>query len=248
MTIESIYKKISDINNDKCMSNENKKIKLTIYSAQLENEIYQNLECDIKRNVCNFREKIISNICQIYENLDEEKRNIAYQLINKIVTKDEKSCDGIDINTYLNAYLAFYPKSAKTSNSGSYVDIDENVYKDIDKLNKMTVGLDQTIFDKYELIGNILASFIGLLPWDFEKENHGEYNSLKESNLINKDIKNKVTKLYFLEFDEQIILVTLLSDVIEYGNSHEAIYEKIPALKAFYEKISNPEKVNKFFL
>lgn len=244
--ILSIYKHIININNN--MPNEEMKpLYLLLYLAHLQNEIYQKLIIEKKKNIFDFQQEIISSICHIYKTLDEKKR-YTYQLINKLVTKDEESCDGIDINTYLNAYLAFYPKSAKTSNSRGYVDIDENVYKDIDKLDKMAVDLDQIIFDKYGLTGNILASFIDLLPWDFEKENQEENNYLKQSNPIMRKIQYKVTKFWFLDLGEQILLTNLLSDVIEYGNSHEAIYEKIPVLKAFYEKISDPEKVNKFFL
>lgn len=241
--ILSIYKHIININNN--MPNEEMKpLYLLLYLAHLQNEIYKKLIIEKKKNIFDFRQEIIGNLCQLYKYLDGEKRYTVCQLINKLLTKDEESCDKIDINTY----LVFYQKSAKTSNSGSYFGIDENVYKDINKLNKMIVDLDQTIFDKYELTGNILARFIDLLPWNLEKGNQEEYNYLKQSNPIAREIQYRVNKFWFLGFGEQIILTNLLSDVIEYGNSHEAIYEKIPTLKAFYVKISDPEKVNKFFL
>lgn len=81
MREEEIVKELAEIEKDENLTSTEKKTYLSIYGAELERQRYNKYISMEKSKIQNLRMKVIDDIINIYSNLDEEKKSIAYDML-----------------------------------------------------------------------------------------------------------------------------------------------------------------------
>ena len=84
MTEEQLIAKLNDIKNDTSVSEEEKNKYMSIYAAELERQRYDKIIEIKKDQIQKLRLKIINELLELYPNLDDEKRPIVYNALDRL--------------------------------------------------------------------------------------------------------------------------------------------------------------------
>jgi len=227
MTEVQLSKEIGEIQNDKSLTNEEKKLYLSIYGAELEKVKYDNMIKMKKQELEELRLKAIDRLVSIIPNLSTEQfeefisdntganneKEYAYQLLQQFRLPEGYNDDG----------FMYEGELVSSSISGSYVTYLDDEYKDIvHKMNGTYKSINGLVERKYlhleEKLDGILDSevFEHYIEDEEVLKDNSEFDSIFIKN------KEKIDKLDIGTI-EKGMLRRILLDSIKYGVSRQRI-------------------------
>lgn len=235
MNIEQLNKEINDINNDTTITEEEKNTYLSIYTAELERQKYDSYISKQKQLLEGLRKKIIDDIMNIYTSLDEEKKEIAENMLQIL---------GHEASVSANNYFHGINDVVNTIETGSenttlYEFLDDNIHKELEQIMKIEKEFRRFIANKYTKLGVILLPVVDSKIFDFEsKENPGEYKTRSEYDELYTKANSKINNLN-IGAKEKGILRNIILDAVKYGLSYGTMYEQLPDLSDYIEAALN---------
>ena len=216
MREEEIIKELAEIEKDKNLTSTEKKTYLSIYGAELERQRYNKYISMEKSKIQNLRMKVIDDIINIYSNLDEEKKSIAYGMLFDL---------GVPGGTFRTNDVVKEVEIANDSLTGTVAYyLDDNIHKELEELNNMHRNFLRSIDRKYMKLEDKLSSILDPEVFNF-LENPEKYKSQKEFDDMFVKENKKINELD-IGAKEKGMLRNILLETIRYGKSYGTMYEQ----------------------
>lgn len=213
MREEEIVKELAEMEKDENLTSTEKKTYLSIYGAELERQRYNKYISMEKSKIQNLRMKVIDDIINIYSNLDEEKKSIAYGMLVDL---------GVPGGTFRTNDVV---KELEIANEGTFTYyLDDNIHKELEELNNMHRNFLRSIDRKYMNLEDKLSSILDSEVFNF-LENPNKYKEQKEFDDMFAKESKKINELD-IGAKEKGMLRNILLETIRYGKSYGTMYEQ----------------------
>lgn len=213
MREEEIVKELAEMEKDENLTSTEKKTYLSIYGAELERQKYNKYISMEKSKIQNLRMKVIDDIINIYSNLDEEKKSIAYGMLFDL---------GVPGGTFRTNDVV---KELEIANEGTFTYyLDDNIHKELEELNNMHRNFLRSIDRKYMNLEDKLSSILDSEVFNF-LENPNKYKEQKEFDDMFAKESKKINELD-IGAKEKGMLRNILLETIRYGKSYGTMYEQ----------------------
>ena len=219
MREEEIVKELAEIEKDENLTSTEKKTYLSIYGAELERQKYNKYISMEKSKIQNLRMKVIDDIINIYSNLDEEKKRIAYDMLFNL------GAAGSSMYSFRTNDVVKEVEIANDSLTGTVAYyLDDNIHKELEKLNNMHRNFLRSIDRKYMNLEDKLSSILDSEVFNF-LENPNKYKEQKEFDDMFVKENKKINELD-IGAKEKGMLRNILLETIRYGKSYGTMYEQ----------------------
>ena len=213
MREEEIVKELAEMEKDENLTSTEKKTYLSIYGAELERQKYNKYISMEKSKIQNLRMIVIDYIINIYSNLDEEKKSIAYGMLFDL---------GVPGGTFRTNDVV---KELEIANEGTFTYyLDDNIHKELEELNNMHRNFLRSIDRKYMNLEDKLSSILDSEVFNF-LENPNKYKEQKEFDDMFAKESKKINELD-IGAKEKGMLRNILLETIRYGKSYGTMYEQ----------------------
>lgn len=213
MREEEIVKELAEMEKDENLTSTEKKTYLSIYGAELERQKYNKYISMEKSKIQNLRMKVIDDIINIYSNLDEEKKSIAYGMLFDL---------GVPGGTFRTNDVV---KELEIANEGTFTYyLDDNIHKELEELNNMHRNFLRSIDRKYMNLEDKLSSILDSEVFNF-LENPNKYKEQKEFDDMFAKESKKINELD-IGAKEKGMLRNILLETIRYGKSYGTMYDQ----------------------
>lgn len=143
MNSGQIYKELNDINNDKTITLEERKIYLAIFGAELERQKYNEYITNQKQKLQNLRIKVIDEIMNIYPTLDEHQKEVAYGMLWELSIG--ASASPHNIFGGIDDVVAEHEMSNETLSGCIPIYLDNSIHEEIETLKELEKNFHKSI-------------------------------------------------------------------------------------------------------
>lgn len=229
MNEKQLVIELAEIEKDKNLTSAERKKYLSIYGAELEKQRsnkYINIQ---KEKIQKLRVKVIDDIMNIYSNLDEEKKEIAYIMLLDL------SYGGNGINIFkVNDMISCHEVSGNVYGTiGIY--LDNNIHKELEELNNMHKNFLRSIDCKYIKLEEKLSNILDPEVFNFISQDSQQYKSKKEFEDIFIKENKKIDELD-IGVKEKTMLRNILIETIKHGLSYGTMYEQFNNITEYVDK------------
>lgn len=239
MTEEQLIAKLNDIKNDTSISEEEKNKYLSIYAAGLERIRYDKIIETKKDQIQKLRLKIINELLELYTKVDDEKRPIVYNALDRL---NQDSINNLFVlKPHLQLKVYEIDSSSLTGQVVTYVD--DSIQMELTDLNEMCDKFRGIIARKYYLLSCHLSDIIDPEVFNFYNEDE-EFKEQSEFDRVFMRENSNINELDVFPTEKGIVR-NILIDAIKYGKSYGTLYEKLPEIAGFTEQPDEYSSGNK---
>lgn len=240
MTEGQLRSKLEETKNDPNIPEDEKKLYMSIYGADLERQRYDKIIAERKLDIESLRTKILGELLELKPTLEDEKLKkcmaIIWDLVNSTTTQD------IVYTKELNLSYASYEIDSDSLTGQIAVYVDDNIQAELVELEKKCKTFQSIIDGKYMRMKSLLSKYIDPEVFTFETEEgykqEIEYQktfAAEDKKVIDMDISSK----------EKMVLRQILFDARRYGISQGTLYETLSDVDAYVDSKLNETSSSK---
>lgn len=239
MTDEQLIAKLEETKNDTSISEEEKNKYLSIYAAELERQRYDKIIEIKKDQIQKLRLKIISELLELYPKVDEEKKSIVYNALERL---DQDNINNLFVlKPHLQLKVYDIDSSSLTGQVITYVD--DSIQMELTDLVDMCNKYRSLIDRKYYLLSCHLSDIIDPEAFNFYNDDE-DFKDQAEFDKIFMRENKKINELDVFPAEKGIIR-NILIDAIKYGKSYGTLYEKLPEIAGYTDQLNEFNSGNK---
>lgn len=239
MTEEQLIAKLEETKNDTSISKEEKNKYLSIYAAGLERIRYDKIIEIKKDQIQKLRLKIINELLELYPNLDDEKRPIVYNALDRL---NQDSINNLFLlKPHLQLKVYDIDSSSLTGQVITYVD--DSIQMELTDLSDLCNKYRNIIDRKYYLLSCHLSDIIDPEVFNFYNDDEDYKDQAEFDKMFLKENK-KINELDVFPAEKGIIR-NILIDAIKYGKSCGTLYEKLPEIAGYTDQMDEFNSGNK---